>query len=600
MSSRLTRSLTSILTAAALAAVLAPQASAQILLRDDFDDMSGPTGAQGDGIVDTSIYRAPFGDGAFLGQTQLRFDLPTEGVSTLASGSTDGEVAVIELDTYNPFDPGAAFFGTDLITKSNYARAGGLRWEGRMRFRDGIPGGIVGAGFLYDVTRQDPPGSGTLVRDEIDHELLSNDIQGSTPHSTFTNVWNDGPFTGPTSGGSGATIDTSSVSGTFDLTEFHTYRIDWLPSRVDYYIDDTIVRTETAVVPDDPMSSHFNLWVPDSNFTNAYDPSLVPTASEGSNVNYAMEVDYVQIERLNTDTTELLVDGSFEDTFEIASVSGNGPAPTFNEATETGEWVGFNNAYASTTGGDSSSDGFNSVLMYGPFKNTFDASGIWQNVDASEGQEFRGSVMVRSPSNDSIFNDPDTGLYDGDAKVRFLELSLAFLDENGDAIKEVPADANSVNANGKTTALLDSRNENQNPLQDEWIEFTVDAIAPEGTELIRYQINFVQDGNFGTGAVFFDEASLLLLEESLTGLAGDYNNDGMVDAADYTVWRDADGTMTELSNDPIGGTVGAAQYTQWADNYGQVASSTSATIPEPTAVMLLALGALSRGVRRRA
>jgi len=49
---------------------------------------------------------------------------------------------------------------------------------------------------------------------------------------------------------------------------------------------------------------------------------------------------------------------------------------------------------------------------------------------------------------------------------------------------------------------------------------------------------------------------------------GDYNNNGCVDAADYTVWRDNLGTMNELPNDPIGETIGPAQYDQWVENFG--------------------------------
>lgn len=79
-------------------------------------------------------------------------------------------------------------------------------------------------------------------------------------------------------------------------------------------------------------------------------------------------------------------------------------------------------------------------------------------------------------------------------------------------------------------------------------------------------------------------------------IPGDYNDDGLVNAADYTVWRDnlggAEGT---LPNDPAGGTIGQAQYDIWAANYGQPAASGSPTeaIPEPNAGFLLALGAAS-------
>ncbi|QDV80478.1 hypothetical protein [Botrimarina mediterranea] len=58
-------------------------------------------------------------------------------------------------------------------------------------------------------------------------------------------------------------------------------------------------------------------------------------------------------------------------------------------------------------------------------------------------------------------------------------------------------------------------------------------------------------------------------------LAGDYNNDGRVDAADYTVWRDG--------NSPDDTQAG---YDVWAANYGaSIPQSTS--VPEPTSVLMM-------------
>ncbi len=50
---------------------------------------------------------------------------------------------------------------------------------------------------------------------------------------------------------------------------------------------------------------------------------------------------------------------------------------------------------------------------------------------------------------------------------------------------------------------------------------------------------------------------------------GDYNGDGNVDAADYTVWRDNLGSTSNLDADGDGsGTVDAADYTVWTSNFG--------------------------------
>jgi hypothetical protein len=87
-------------------------------------------------------------------------------------------------------------------------------------------------------------------------------------------------------------------------------------------------------------------------------------------------------------------------------------------------------------------------------------------------------------------------------------------------------------------------------------------------------------------------------------LAGDYNQDGAVDAADYTVWRDAEGQAVSLPNsDPAGTTptlVDAEDYAFWAANYGSVASALAVSVPEPTSALLMSMviAALSSARRR--
>jgi hypothetical protein len=74
------------------------------------------------------------------------------------------------------------------------------------------------------------------------------------------------------------------------------------------------------------------------------------------------------------------------------------------------------------------------------------------------------------------------------------------------------------------------------------------------------------------------------------GIAGDYNNDGSVDAADYVVWRKNEGTMNTLPNDPHGETIGAEQYNTWRTNFGMMTGGGGigggAPIPEPASLML--------------
>jgi MYXO-CTERM domain-containing protein len=78
---------------------------------------------------------------------------------------------------------------------------------------------------------------------------------------------------------------------------------------------------------------------------------------------------------------------------------------------------------------------------------------------------------------------------------------------------------------------------------------------------------------------------------------GDANRDGAVSDADYTIWADNYGVANasfEMGDFNGDGEVTDADYTIWADHYGQTGSS----VPGPTALSLLALGAL-RMLRRR-
>lgn len=522
----------------------APTASGQILFVDEFDGTHGDAAFHPGGVVDVTSYRAPFGGEDFVGRTNFRFALPQDGVTTAASGSTDGKVAVLNLDTFNPNAAGATFLGTDVVSKRNYAVGGGLRFTTRMRVQAGTPGGLVAAPFLYDVQRESPPG--TLVRDEIDHEIITNFAQSAGPDNTLTNVWNDGNFAS-----AGAPVTINNPTG-FDVTQFHDYRTDWSPTSVKYYIDGTLVRTETSVVPDDPMRAHVNFWAPDSSFASAYNAGLTPTATSPGTT-YSVEVDRMQIERFNTTKgPNLLTDGSFE---------------------SFGAWTLFNNAYLET-GPVTPQDGLFALKTFGPFHGGADASGAFQNVPASPGQQFEGSVWAYSPSGDSILGNNN-----------FTNITLQFCNAAGAVIGSV---AFSPGTNQKDTPIFDGRDPNMP--QDQWIEYTVNAVAPAGTASVRENVFFIQLNNQG-GAVWFDNASLNLLTPDAVTVPGDYNGNGVVDAADYVLWRKG-GPLLNQVDDPS--TVNAADYTAWRARFGNTSGAglAGSAVPEPHTVVSILLSAM--------
>jgi hypothetical protein len=72
---------------------------------------------------------------------------------------------------------------------------------------------------------------------------------------------------------------------------------------------------------------------------------------------------------------------------------------------------------------------------------------------------------------------------------------------------------------------------------------------------------------------------------AVAALAGDFNGDGVVDAADYVVWRNGLGTIFMPGD-----------YNIWREHFGQAAGSGAAVsaaltvaVPEPSSILLLAV-----------
>lgn len=82
----------------------------------------------------------------------------------------------------------------------------------------------------------------------------------------------------------------------------------------------------------------------------------------------------------------------------------------------------------------------------------------------------------------------------------------------------------------------------------------------------------------------------------IEGLTGDYNGDGVVNAADYTVWRNSRGAtgpgLAGDGNKNLG--VDDEDYQEWRTHYGNSTNNGSeAAVPEPTTLSLLLLAVLA-------
>jgi hypothetical protein len=116
----------------------------------------------------------------------------------------------------------------------------------------------------------------------------------------------------------------------------------------------------------------------------------------------------------------------------------------------------------------------------------------------------------------------------------------------------------------------------------------VSSFRDGGSTNASLPTSFNDLGQLAFQATFTDGTQGLFISNLLTAnLSGDYNGDGVVDAADYVVWRKGAATQSG--------------YEAWRTNFGTAAGSRSlAAVPEPTAIVPSAIAACACLFRRRA
>jgi hypothetical protein len=129
---------------------------------------------------------------------------------------------------------------------------------------------------------------------------------------------------------------------------------------------------------------------------------------------------------------------------------------------------------------------------------------------------------------------------------------------------------------------------------DEFQMFETTIDLPDGVR--SFDLTFVSGGALSAlGSIYIDDISAAIVAAPL--LVGDFNRNGVVDVADYVVWRDSLGTMgSGLAADGNGDqTVNQFDYEIWKANFGTTAGDAallgrSAVVPESSTVVLLAVG----------
>jgi beta-glucanase (GH16 family) len=235
-----------------------------------FDDFNGTS-------LDESVWRLPTGVGTYFGRTQIK--PPTYAGQDLRPIVAGGSVT-LSLDTYNAsaLTPGDSFWGHEIQTLQTFLPGTqGVSVETRMRFLDTPPGGLVGGFFTW--------GFDGAIRDEIIVELLTNDLDGDR---FLTNLYNNADFSGP---GDSAF---ATIPG-YDMTNWNTYEIRWLPDRIQWFLNGMQVREVIATVAGHPSEVRLNIWAPNAFFSDAYNAALQPVSSAAENQQYELEIDFVRV-----------------------------------------------------------------------------------------------------------------------------------------------------------------------------------------------------------------------------------------------------------------------------------------------------------------
>lgn len=298
--------------------------------------------------------------------------------------------------------------------------------------------------------------------------------------------------------------------------------------------------------------------------------------------------------------------GADNDTREdFISVYGRGAGEVFSR--------GFNGAAElGLTGGGAA--GYTSLFIARTGENTFEAG--YYNASG------RNVITTRTPSTP---NDADVvGFYTdvralgtlGDLdNLRVVELGgTAVLDVNGDfllgstgtlQLDITGAGFDSLDISGAATltgAIAVNLEAGITPADG--AQYTV-LSADGGISTALGSLNFGAGLPDGFTASYNDAMTDLILTFS-AGLDGDFNGDGVVNIADYTVWRDNLGATEGdlLNGNGDGGTVTSADYDLWKDNFGAGLSAASqngslAAVPEPASLSLLLIGAVGALFARR-
>ncbi len=339
--------------------------------------------------------------------------------------------------------------------------------------------------------------------------------------------------------------------------DYHTYAVEWRDSGVRFFVDDV---------------NYYNIY--DQDVGNFFSQKAKPMQLV---INTAVGGDFLP----NPDATTVWPQTFSVDWVKVYSIDPTPEPitsrnPGFDENNSLAGWTVFGNGNALAGNPNVSAsntvvrNGVAALKLFGAF-NGDQYSGVSQGITVQGGQTVEAALESYIRSTDSLA---------GTGNRVFLKLEF---------YSEFGAKYGSNKMLGEQETLIADSTSPTNT----WRSHSISFQAPAGAVEARLALVFNQPNNQG-GSVYVDAASFGIVNPGAA--MGDFNNDGLVNAADYSVWRDSNGqTGAALAADADRNrVVNQLDYNIWAQRFGAAASAaTSIAAPEPSTQALAVLVGLA-------
>ncbi|WP_146399577.1 hypothetical protein [Pseudobythopirellula maris] len=228
--------------------------------------------------------------------------------------------------------------------------------------------------------------------------------------------------------------------------------------------------------------------------------------------------------------------------------------------------------------------------------------GVVLNGDASGPGDFTGSGLATFNGSFGTGESLATVGFGGD--VQFGDQATLHIGVAGSDDFDALSIAGSLSLDGDFVASLLAPGDTEEPFTPIGQEDFTILIAEDGVTGAFDSVALPDSAEGYEWVLDIGANSVVLSHVLIPVLVGDYNENGVVDAADFTVWRDHRDTAFDLANRAPGlsGAVSQDDYDAWVAHFGKTldAISPATNVPEPTALLLVTIASGAFGCRRRA